>query len=104
MSITGGGSGIGASMVEHFSAQGSSVAFVDIKVEESLALAAGIEGAGGHKPLFIPCDLVDIGRTIKRVFGGRLARTPAADGTSAVWYARAAKRKRLIDRYLWDQR
>ena len=58
--ITGGGSGIGASMVEHFCAQGSSVAFVDIKVEKSLALAAGIEGAGGSKPLFIPCDLLDI--------------------------------------------
>lgn len=58
--ITGGGSGIGASMVEHFCAQGSSVAFVDIKVEKSLALAAGIEGAGGPKPLFIPCDLLDI--------------------------------------------
>ena len=58
--ITGGGSGIGASMVEHFCAQGSSIAFVDIKQEESLALAARIEGAGGHKPLFIPCDLLDI--------------------------------------------
>jgi NAD(P)-dependent dehydrogenase (short-subunit alcohol dehydrogenase family) len=58
--ITGGGSGIGASLVEHFSAQGSSVAFVDIKGKESLALAAGIEEAGGPKPLFIPCDLLDI--------------------------------------------
>jgi len=47
---------------------------------------------------------IDIGRTIERVFGGRLAATPAADGSSAVWYARAAKRKRLIDRYLWDER
>ena len=33
--ITGGGSGIGASLVRHFAAQGSRVAFVDIAVEPS---------------------------------------------------------------------
>ena len=36
--ITGGGSGIGAAMVEAFVAQGSSVAFVDVARDESLRL------------------------------------------------------------------
>ena len=36
--ITGGGSGIGASIVEHFCEQGSEVYFVDINVEESKKL------------------------------------------------------------------
>jgi NAD(P)-dependent dehydrogenase (short-subunit alcohol dehydrogenase family) len=33
--ITGGGSGIGASIVEHFCEQGSKVYFIDINVSES---------------------------------------------------------------------
>ena len=33
--ITGGGSGIGASIVEHFCEQGSEVYFIDINVEAS---------------------------------------------------------------------
>ena len=33
--ITGGGSGIGASIVEHFCEQGSEVYFVDINVKET---------------------------------------------------------------------
>ena len=36
--ITGGGTGIGAAMVEAFVAQGASVAFADIAREESHAL------------------------------------------------------------------
>ena len=36
--ITGGGSGIGASIVEHFCEQGSEVYFVDIKVKETKKL------------------------------------------------------------------
>ena len=38
--VTGGGSGIGESIVEHFAAQGSKVAFIDIKEQESKALVA----------------------------------------------------------------
>ena len=33
--VTGGGSGIGASIVEHFCEQNSEVYFVDINLEES---------------------------------------------------------------------
>lgn len=58
--VTGGGSGIGASIVEHFCAQGSRAAFVDLLVEESEALVGEIAGTGAPAPLFIHCDLRDI--------------------------------------------
>jgi len=58
--ITGGGSGIGESLVRHFCAQGSRVAFVDIAEEPSRQLVATIAAKGAEPPLFIPCDLRDI--------------------------------------------
>jgi len=58
--ITGGGSGIGESMVRHFCAQGSRVAFVDLAVEPSKQLVASIAAEGHPKPLFIACDLRNI--------------------------------------------
>ena len=58
--ITGGGSGIGAAEVEHFAAQGSKVAFLDIAVEASQRLVETIAAAGHPRPRFIECDLRDI--------------------------------------------
>ncbi len=58
--VTGGGAGIGASIVSHFAAQGSKVAFVDIAVEPSEALVKEITDSGHDAPLFLPCDLRDI--------------------------------------------
>ena len=58
--ITGGGSGIGASLVEHFCAQGSKVAFVDIAEAPSTALAGRISALGHPRPLYLHCDLRDI--------------------------------------------
>ena len=58
--ITGGGSGIGESLVEHFCAQKAKVAFVDIAEAPSLALVERIAAKGDPKPLFLPCDLRDI--------------------------------------------
>jgi len=57
--ITGGGSGIGAAMVEAFAGQKANVAFVDIAVEPSKELVAKI-GASEPPPLFLHCDLADI--------------------------------------------
>ena len=57
--ITGGGSGIGAAMVEAFAGQGARVAFVDIQKGASEALVGGLATAR-HRPVFIPCDLADI--------------------------------------------
>lgn len=58
--ITGGGSGIGAVLVEHFVRQGSRVAFCDIDAESSRALVYRLAGAGLAAPGFLPCDLRDI--------------------------------------------
>ena len=58
--VTGGGSGIGESIVEHFCAQDARVTFVDILEEASLALVERIRGHGHSAPRFIRCDLRDI--------------------------------------------
>jgi NAD(P)-dependent dehydrogenase (short-subunit alcohol dehydrogenase family) len=57
--VTGGGSGIGAAIVENFCAQGSKVAFVDIAREASEALVKSIAAKKQPAPLFIPCDITD---------------------------------------------
>ncbi len=58
--ISGGASGIGASLVEHFAAQGSRVAFVDIADAAGAALAARLAEAGYPKPHFLHADVTDI--------------------------------------------
>lgn len=58
--VTGGGSGIGASVVEHFCDQGARVSFIDIDTRASEALVARIAGQGQPAPRFIPCDLKEI--------------------------------------------
>jgi NAD(P)-dependent dehydrogenase (short-subunit alcohol dehydrogenase family) len=57
--VTGGGSGIGAGIVEGFVRQGSDVVFFDIADPASRAL---VEKLGG-KPRFERVDLTDIGET-----------------------------------------
>ena len=57
--ITGGGSGIGASLVEHFVAQNAKVAFVDIEEEISSALVERLAERFPHAPLYLPCDVTD---------------------------------------------
>src|ERR1700751_1182374 len=52
--ISGGGSGIGASLVAHFAAQGAKVGFVDIDE------AASQEVAGRTGASFRKCDIRDI--------------------------------------------
>ena len=58
--ITGGASGIGASLVSHFVAQGARVAFVDIAREASRTLVGKLRDAYRHAPLFIECDITDV--------------------------------------------
>lgn len=61
--ITGGGSGIGASIVEHFCQQGAKVHFVDIAEESSLALVDRMQKQEGcTTPTFHQCDLRDVER------------------------------------------
>ncbi|MGI6855488.1 SDR family NAD(P)-dependent oxidoreductase [Mesorhizobium sp. 1B3] len=58
--ITGGGSGIGAAVVEGFVRQRARVAFIDIAEEASIALCDQIEREAGRRPLFLKADLRDI--------------------------------------------
>ncbi len=55
--ITGGGSGIGRSLVEHFADQGARVTFVDIASDAAKAVADGIANRGLERPEFHRLDL-----------------------------------------------
>jgi NAD(P)-dependent dehydrogenase (short-subunit alcohol dehydrogenase family) len=61
VAITGGGTGIGAAMVEAFAAQGARVFFFDVAQEASLALVESLRDAK-HRPVFLQCDLRDLDR------------------------------------------
>ena len=58
--VTGGGSGIGASIVEHFCEQESEVYFIDINDEESNKLIKKCKEKNFSVPSFIKCDLLNI--------------------------------------------
>ena len=70
--ITGGGSGIGAGIVEAFARQNADVAFIDICQDESRALA---ERTGAR---FMPVDLKDVGAT-QRAIGDLASEGGAID-------------------------
>ncbi|MGA0088640.1 MAG: SDR family NAD(P)-dependent oxidoreductase [bacterium] len=68
--VTGGGSGIGAAIVQALAEQGARVAFVDILEDASRSLIQQLSDVD-HQPLFIQCDLTDIGalrQAIQRVY------------------------------------
>jgi len=56
--ITGGGSGIGASLTEGFIQQGAKVAFV--QRSDATEFTQSLAEKYGTKPLFIQCDITDI--------------------------------------------
>ena len=58
--ITGGGSGIGASIVEHFCEQDCEVYFVDINIKESKKLISNLKKKKIKAPHFIECNLLKI--------------------------------------------
>lgn len=67
--VTGGGSSIGAAIVEAFSRQGAHVAFIDIAEAESRALEQKLADSA-FPPRYYPCDLTDvaaIGATFPRI-------------------------------------
>jgi len=73
--ITGGATGIGATLVEQFAAQDARVGFIDIDVANGEALAARLSSGGAAAPLFVRADITDIGAldaaidTVRRRFG-----------------------------------
>jgi D-xylose 1-dehydrogenase len=58
--VTGGASGIGEHIVEHFAHQGAQVAYLDIQNEAGIQIAKQIGSAGVPEPFFLACDLADI--------------------------------------------
>jgi NAD(P)-dependent dehydrogenase (short-subunit alcohol dehydrogenase family) len=58
--ITGGATGIGAALVEHFARQDARVAFLDVQDEPAQRLAASLAAEGCTAPLFRHCDLTDL--------------------------------------------
>jgi D-xylose 1-dehydrogenase len=58
--ITGGGSGIGASLTRAFVRQKANVAFVDIARDAGRRLVDEIRQELGAEPLFLACDLRDV--------------------------------------------
>lgn len=95
--VTGGASGIGASIVEHFAAQGARVGFLDLDDEAGRALAAK---CGAR---FIKCDLRDIDAL--RV---AIAKFEAAHGPTLALVNNAARDDRHkigdVTPAYWDER
>jgi NAD(P)-dependent dehydrogenase (short-subunit alcohol dehydrogenase family) len=59
--ITGGATGIGASVVAHFARQGSRVTFLDVQDEAAQQLVDSLASEGCPKPIYIHCDITDLG-------------------------------------------
>jgi len=73
--ITGGASGIGATLVEEFVAQGARVGFIDIDAGSGTALAARLKEAR-HPPAFAAADLTDIAALDRAIDALRLRTGP----------------------------
>jgi NAD(P)-dependent dehydrogenase (short-subunit alcohol dehydrogenase family) len=101
--VTGGGSGIGASIVEHLCAQGTRVTFVDVQPKPSAALVSRIAERGHPAPRFIEADLRDVAKLQAAVeLVGR------ADGPIRVLVNNAANddrhRVEAVSVDYWDER
>jgi D-xylose 1-dehydrogenase len=101
--VSGGGSGIGAAIVEHFAEQGAKVGFVDIDEAASKALGARIAAAGHPAPLFAKCDVRDIA-----AYQGAIADMAGRLGPFTVLVNNAARDDRHaiedVTPAFWDER
>lgn len=84
--VSGGGSGIGAAIVQHFAAQGARVAFVDIDEQASNALVEEIVAGGHPRPLFRRCDIRDV-----KAYQAVIEEIAAAQGPITVLVNNAAR-------------
>jgi D-xylose 1-dehydrogenase len=101
--VTGGGSGIGAAIVEQFALQGARVAFLDVADETSHALVEDLSPRCLHAPVFLHCDLLDIG-----ALRSSIARVEAELGPIRVLVNNAASDDRHnfadVTPEYWDER
>ncbi|MEL6617621.1 MAG: SDR family oxidoreductase [Pseudomonadota bacterium] len=97
--ITGGGSGIGASLTEGFLEQGARVAFV--QRSDASAFAAEMGEKHGNTPLYLPCDITDLD-----ALRGCMEQAAAAHGPITTLVNNAANDKRHatldVDEDFWD--
>ena len=65
--VTGGATGIGASIVEHFARQGGRVAFLDVQDEEARGLVERLRPKVESAPVYFHCDLTSVSELKARV-------------------------------------
>ena len=65
--VTGGATGIGASIVEHFARQGSRVAFLDVQDDEARGLVGRLRTEIDTAPVYFRCDLTRVADLKARV-------------------------------------
>ena len=101
--VTGGGSGIGASVVAHFAAQGARVGALEINPEAAERTRNAIRQESGADVSFEIVDLKDIaamraavGRLVDRLGAFRVLVNNAGDDTRHTW--------REMTPELWDDR
>lgn len=87
--VTGGGTGIGASLVSHFARQRARVAFFDVQDEPAAALVEELVNEGLPTPLYLHCDLTDV-----EALQGAVKQVLAAMGTVDVLVNNAANDQR----------
>jgi NAD(P)-dependent dehydrogenase (short-subunit alcohol dehydrogenase family) len=71
--VTGGASGIGASIVAHFARQGARVAFLDVQDEAAGELIEMLQVEGASEPKYCRCDLSNIAalqESVGKAIGG----------------------------------
>jgi NAD(P)-dependent dehydrogenase (short-subunit alcohol dehydrogenase family) len=97
--VTGGGSGIGAALVEGFARQGARVAFADVL--DAGSFAADVAGRTGAEVLFLRCDVTDTA-----ALGAAMDRAGEAQGPLRVLVSCAADDTRMealdVTEAQWD--
>lgn len=97
--ITGGGSGIGASLTDGFLAQGARVAFV--QRSDATEFCDDMEKKHANRPLYIQCDITDIS-----ALNAAVNKTAEAHGPVSVLVNNAANDQRHhtldTDEEFWD--
>ena len=97
--ITGGGSGIGATLTEGFLRQGARVAFC--QRSDATAFCDEMQAATGTRPLFLPCDITDV-----PALQSTIAKAAGTHGPITVLVNNAANDQRhdtlTTDEAFWD--